>query len=169
VLYAQAGPGNGADRPQQPRAIAEAIRLGFLVNLSADHPAQADLMAELGLAPVVTVLPVAYGRRKKKTGGWAESIPEFRDRIAPLPTHTPGGRRIAICPATYSRTTCAECRACAKPPEAVISFPAHGSQARKAENAHLAARDVPQGWPWTFPDHRTMAEVMADEAGTKAA
>ena len=71
--------------------IAEAIRLGFLVNLSADHPAQADLMAALGLAPVVTVLPVAYGRRKKKTGAWAESIPEFRDRIAPLPTHTPGG------------------------------------------------------------------------------
>jgi hypothetical protein len=149
--------------------IAEAIRLGFLVNLSADHPAHADQMAELGLAPVVTVLPVAYARRKKKTGAWAESIPEFRDRIAPLPTHTPGGRRIAICPATYGRTTCAECRACAKPREAIIGFPAHGSQAKKAENAHLAARDVRPGWPWTFSEHRSMAEVIADEAGTEAA
>jgi len=34
---------------------------------------------------------------------------------------------------------------------------------------NLAARDVRLGWPWTFADHRSMAEVMADEAGTKTA
>jgi hypothetical protein len=28
-----------------------------------------------------------------------------------------------------------------------------------------AARDVPIGGRWTFPDHRTMAEVMRDELG----
>jgi hypothetical protein len=28
-----------------------------------------------------------------------------------------------------------------------------------------AARDVPFGERWAFPDHRTMAEVMRDELG----
>ena len=39
------------------------------------------------------------------------------------------------------RTTCADCRACAKPREAVIGFPAHGSQQKKAEAAT---------WPFLF-------------------
>jgi hypothetical protein len=151
------------------QTIAEAVKLGFLINLSADTPAQADLLAELAIAPVVTVLPVVYGRRRQKRGGWAETIGEYRDRLEPRPKQTPSGRRIAICPATYGRTTCSECRACARPRQAVIGFPAHGAQAKKAENAHLAARDVPAGWPWTFPEHRTMAEVIADEAGETAA
>ena len=144
-------------------AIADAIRLGFLINLSADSSVEADRMAELGIAPVVTILPAVYGRRKGKTGGWAESIGEYRDRIEPLPKTTPSGRRIAVCPAAYCRTTCAECRACAKPREAIIGFPAHGTQAKKAELAHLAARDVPADFPWTFSEHRTMDQVLADE------
>ena len=44
----------------------------------------------------------------------------------------------------------------------VIGFPAHGAW-QKVEKA-TAARDVPPGEPWIFPDHRTMAEVIADEA-----
>lgn len=28
----------------------------------------------------------------------------------------------------------------------------------------LAARNVPAGWPWVFEGHRTMAEIMRDEA-----
>ena len=144
--------------------------MGFLINLSADSPAEADSMAELGIAPVVTILPAVYGRRKWKTGAWAESIGEYRDRTEPLPKTTPSGRRIAVCPATYSRTTCGECRACARQREAIIGFPAHGTQAKKAEQAQLAARDVPVGWPWTFAEHRSMAEVLADETpATEAA
>jgi hypothetical protein len=150
--------------------IAEACRLGFLINLSADSAAEADCLADLAIAPVVTILPVVYGRRKQKTGGWAETIGEYRDRIEPLPTHTPKGRRIAVCPAAYSRTTCSECRACSRPREAIIGFPAHGSQAKMAEQAHLVARDVPVGWPWTFSEHRNMAQVLADETpATEAA
>jgi hypothetical protein len=45
------------------RLIAPAVNAGFMVNLSADNPAHADRLAELGLAPVVTVLARAYARR----------------------------------------------------------------------------------------------------------
>jgi hypothetical protein len=44
----------------------------------------------------------------------------------------------------------------------VIGFPAHGAW-RQVEAA-TAARDVPVGDSWAFRDHRTMAEVIAQEA-----
>ena len=44
----------------------------------------------------------------------------------------------------------------------LIGFPAHGSW-RRVEAA-TAARDVAAGERWTFPEHRTMAQVIADEA-----
>ena len=150
------------------RLIATAIKAGFTVNLSADNPAHADALAELGIAPVVTVLARAYARRavrhrfKRQRDEWAETIGEWRDRTASLPRYTPAGRRIAICPATYSDATCKTCGACARVRDAVIGFPAHGAW-QKVEKA-TAARDVPPGEPWTFADHQTMAEVIAEEA-----
>jgi len=51
---------------------------------------------------------------------------------------------------------------CARVRDAVIGFPAHGAW-RKVETA-IAARDVPAGTSWAFRDHRTMAEVIAEEA-----
>src|ERR1700737_1269232 len=45
------------------RLIAAAVEAGFTVNLSADTPAHADRLAELGIAPVVTVLARAFTRR----------------------------------------------------------------------------------------------------------
>ncbi|HVB18112.1 MAG TPA: hypothetical protein VNF04_16370 [Stellaceae bacterium] len=152
--------------PANRHFIAEAIGGGFLVNLSANDPSHADALADLGLAPVVTILPHAYARRRRSLGRgrqeWSETIGQFRDRLAALPTHTPAGRRIAVCPATYTEATCDACRACARPREAVIGFPAHGGW-RVVEQA-MAARDVPPGERWTFADHRTMAEIIADEA-----
>jgi hypothetical protein len=150
------------------RLIATAIRAGFTINLSADNPAQADTPAELGIAPVVTVLARAYARKavrhrfKRRRDEWAETIGEWRDRIASLPRHTPAGKRIAICPATYSDATCKTCGACARVRDAAIGFPAHGAW-RQVEAA-TAARDVAAGERWTFPEHRTMAEVVAEEA-----
>jgi hypothetical protein len=150
------------------RLIAAAVEAGFTVNLSADSPAHADGLADLGIAPVVTVLARAYTRRavrhrfKRQRDQWAETIGDWRDRTASLPPYTPAGRRIAICPATYSDATCKTCGACARVRDAVIGFPAHGAW-RKVEKA-IAARDVPPGEPWVFRDHRTMAEVIADEA-----
>jgi hypothetical protein len=150
------------------RLIAAAVKAGFTINLSANSPAHSDRLAELGVAPVVTVLARAYARRavrhrlKRDRDEWAETIGYWRDRTASLPRHTPAGRRIAICPATYSDATCKSCGACARVRDTVIGFPAHGAW-RKVETA-IAARDVPAGESWAFPDHRTMAEVIAEHA-----
>jgi hypothetical protein len=150
------------------RLIATDLEAGFTVNLSADSRAHADRLADLGIAPVVTVLARAYARRavrhrfKRQRDEWAETIGDWRDRTASLPRHTPAGRRIAICPATYSDATCKTCGACAHVRDAVIGFPAHAAW-QKVEKA-TAARDVPPGEPWIFSEHRAMAEVIADEA-----
>ena len=93
--------------------------------------------------------------------GVPETIGEYRDRISTLPTRTPAGRRIAVCPASYTDATCAACGSCAAHRKAIIGFPAHGGW-RVVEKA-TAARDVRPGEPWTFPDHRTMASVIAEE------
>jgi hypothetical protein len=147
--------------------IAVANAAGFTINLSANNPAEADALADLEIGPVVTILAHDYARRavrhraKARPDQWVETIAEWRDRIAPLPVRTPAGRRIAICPATYTAATCKSCGACAEPREAVIAFPAHGPW-RMVEQA-TAARDVAAGESWAFHDHRTMAEVIADE------
>ena len=141
---------------------------GFTINLSANNPAEADALADLEIGPVATILAHDYARRavrhraKARPDEWAETIAEWRDRIAPLPVRTPAGRRIAICPATYTDATCKSCRACAAPREAVIGFPAHGRW-RLVETA-IAARDVPVGESWAFREHRTMAEVIAQKS-----
>ena len=163
--------GNDPVAVENRRLIAAAIKAGFTVNLSADNPAHADTLAELGIAPVVTVLARAYARRavrhrfKRRRDEWAKTIGEWRDRTARLPRHTPAGRRIAVCPATYSDATRETCGACARVRDAVIGFPAHGVW-RQVETA-TAARDVPAGESWAFQEHRTMTEVIAE--GTVAA
>jgi hypothetical protein len=90
-------------------------------------------------------------RFKRRRDEWAETIGEWRDRTACVPRHTPAGRRIAICPATYSDASCKTCGACAHARDAVIGFPGHGAW-RQVEAA-TAARDVAVGKPWTFRDH----------------
>jgi hypothetical protein len=152
--------------------VAVANKVGFTINLSANNPAEADALADLKIGPVVTILAHDYARRavrhraKSRPDEWAETIAEWRGRIADLPRRTPAGRRIAICPATYSAATCKSCGACAEPRNAVIGFPAHGAW-RMVEKA-TAARHVPPGDSWAFHDHRTMAEVIADEKITTA-
>jgi hypothetical protein len=145
------------------RLIAAAVEAGFTINLSADNPDHAGQLAALGIAPVVTVLARAYARHairhrfKRERDQWAETIAGWRDRIASLPRHTPAGKRIAVCPATYSDATCKSCGARARARDTVIGFPAHGAW-RKIETA-TAARDVPVGDSWAFRDHRTMTDV----------
>jgi hypothetical protein len=159
--------GNDPVAAENRRLIVAAVKAGFTINLSADNPAHADRLTELGIAPVVTVLARAYARyaiRRRFRGRrdeWAETIGEWRERTALLPRHTPTRRRIAICPATYSDATCKTCGACARVRDVVIGFPAHGAW-RQLEAA-MAARDVPAGGSWAFRNHRTMAEVIAGE------
>ena len=89
---------------------------GFTVNLSANNARQADDYAGMGIAPVVTVLPID----------------------APKVSRTPAGRKIVRCPAKGDGDiTCTRCGLCAKADrDYIIGFPAHGS--RKAK-AHLVA------------------------------
>jgi len=63
---------------------------------------------------------------------------------------------------SYTNTTYAACGSCARHRKAIIGLPAHGGW-RVVEKA-TAAREVRPGEPWTFPDHRSMAQVIADEA-----
>ena len=95
------------------RAISSANRLGFTVNLSANNAAHADELANLGVGPVVTVLPADFEGTKDTT---------------------PEGRPIAVCPAIYrDDVSCATCGLCQKRDrKVVVGFPAHGASKRKA-------------------------------------
>jgi hypothetical protein len=99
--------------PANARAIASAVRQGFVINLSCDSLEQADVAAKLRIAPVVTILPA--------------------DQRKPL--RTPEGRLVAVCPASVrDDISCASCGVCAIPHRrAIIGFPAHGTAAKKAE------------------------------------
>lgn len=100
-------------------AIREANHLGFTVNLSANSLAEADKFADLGIAPVVTVLPIDQTTN----------------------TLTPKGRRVVVCPATQrDDVTCESCKLCSVQMRGVIvGFPVHGSRKRIA-NENLIAR-----------------------------
>ncbi len=86
-----------------------------------NSPAHADTLADLGIAPVVTVLP-------DTVQGNAE-------------LHTPAGRRIVVCPATYrDDVTCASCQLCQRANRTtIVGFPAHGQSRAKASQAVAAA------------------------------
>jgi hypothetical protein len=92
---------------------------GFTVNLSANTPEHADELAALNLGPVVTVLPIEQKEN----------------------TLTPGGRKIVVCPATIrDDVSCATCKLCAiSNRAAIIGFPAHGTQAKKAARVFIMA------------------------------
>lgn len=95
-------------------AIAHANANGFCINLSANTLQEADAYADLGIGPVVTIVPRGYGYTGK----------------------TPAGRRVVLCPAQDKGTkmTCAKCQICAKVDRtSVIAFVAHGAQAGHVE------------------------------------
>lgn len=99
------------------QAVAEAVQAGFVINLSGNNLTHADALADLGIAPVVTLLP----------------------HDATSNTTTPKGRKVVVCPATQrDDVTCATCGLCARLRDAIVGFPAHGPAKRKAELA-LAA------------------------------
>jgi hypothetical protein len=88
---------------------------GFTVNLSANTLDHADQLAALNIAPVAVVLPITQISN----------------------TTTPEGRKVVVCPATQKdNVTCDTCRLCAVADrKVIIGFPAHGSGAKKAEQA----------------------------------
>lgn len=111
---------------------------GMHVNLSANDMAEADLLAKEAL-PVTVVLPSYMGRSKDET------LREYRDRLdGRLRFTTPGGNRVAICPATYlPNTSCSTCQVCAKPRAGgtFIGFPAHGTRKRRIDERLQVERE----------------------------
>jgi hypothetical protein len=103
-------------KPMTPRnraLVKEANANGFTVNMSADTLSEADELAELGVGPVVVVMP----------------------RTAPATSYTPKGRKVVICPAQQRDTvTCKDCGICVAGKRSVIvGFLAHGRAVRKVE------------------------------------
>ena len=102
------GPALGNARLAQAANMA-----GFTVNLSANDVAHADQLADLGVGPVVCVLPTSF------VGAGNVEI------------RTPKGRRVVVCPATYREAvSCATCGLCQVVGRGVVvGFPAHGAGA----------------------------------------
>lgn len=112
--------------------LRDAASKGFHINLSADNLDEADELLEEGL-PVAVTLPEVFQRKHRKDT-WLESLSEFRDRVLKVGRRTPKGHKVAICPATYSDTTCAECKACSVlKPGQIIGFPTHGHRKRMVD------------------------------------
>lgn len=100
-------------------AIRDANVGGFTVNLSADDLREADQLASLAIAPVVTLLPAEIHGNVK--------------------IETPAGRRVVVCPATYREdTSCSTCALCqVRDRKTIVGFPAHGAAKRKATTIAL--------------------------------
>lgn len=92
------------------RAIYACNQNGFTVNVSADSLKEADELVDLGIAPVVVVVP----------------------SDAPRKQVTAKGRIVIACPAEKDNgIQCDRCRLCYKKDrKAVISFQAHGTKKR---------------------------------------
>jgi len=93
-------------------AVTSANAAGFTINLSANNPTHADILADTKSGPVVVVLAADANQN----------------------TVTPAGRKIVLCPATQrDDVTCQSCGLCARQRDFIIGFPAHGAAKRKAE------------------------------------
>ncbi|ALF51476.1 hypothetical protein K5_154 [Pseudomonas phage K5] len=87
--------------------VLSANRSGFTINLSGNNVAHADELADLNIAPVVTILPMD-----------AENV-----------SFTPKGRKVVACPAEKSdKVNCKSCGLCqVADREYIIGFRAHGT------------------------------------------
>lgn len=88
-------------------AVKTACLYGFAINVSADNLRQADDFFDEGV-PVVVVISSTVQTRNFET---------------------PRGRRVVVCPATYSEITCQQCKLCAVVHrKSIVGFPAHGGR-----------------------------------------
>ena len=93
------------------QAIKAANKNGFTINVSAESLEQADRILDLNIGPVV--LTVASNAQN---------------------TTTKKGRKVVICPAQKSNTTCGQCKLCAKSDRKVIvGFRSHGFRSKQVD------------------------------------
>lgn len=90
-------------------AIQNCNAQGFTVNLSCDSLNEVDEAVELGIAPVVAVLPLD----------------------SPEKVMTAKGNKVIVCPNQTRGITCAECMLCHKQRSVVVGFRAHGVSKKK--------------------------------------
>jgi len=97
--------------PRNNEAIKRANECGFTLNMSAETLEEADLYFNLGIGPVVVILP--------------------HDQTENM--QTPDGNLVVVCPASKDEAmTCSHCAICAHSDrKAIVGFPGHGSQKRK--------------------------------------
>lgn len=121
--------------PGNATSVRTANVSGFTINLSANSLEHADELADLGIAPVVVILPAD----------------------ATASTCTPKGRMVAICPASAgANITCASCAICAHPTrKAIIGFPAHGSGKKKVQTVFFT-RKLESSPPYQPTKRRTL-------------
>lgn len=102
------------------QAIADANASGFTISLSANNLQHADQLADLHVAPIVTLLP--------------------RDTDHTYPLYTPRGRRVIVCPAVHrDDVTCATCGLCQiMSRKVIIGFPAHASGAKRVDEIFVS-------------------------------
>lgn len=93
-------------------AVKHANDKGFVINLSANNPSEADELCELNIGPVVTLVSLN----------------------SPARFQTPQGRDILVCPAQRGIGTCKTCTVCARADRGtIIGFKPHGSGWKHAE------------------------------------
>lgn len=98
-------------REIERKAVKEACEQGFTINLSADTLKEADELLALGIAPVVSLVPLG-----------SKSV-----------LRTPGGALVKLCRHQISGIRCSDCRACAKPRKWIVGFLPHGGRKAKAD------------------------------------
>lgn len=93
---------------EERKAVKQAVKEGFAINLSANNLTHADALVKLNIAPVVTIVP--------------EDHPHL--------SFTPKGHRVVVCPAQYmDKVTCESCKLCAVSDRpCIVAFQAHGSR-----------------------------------------
>ena len=105
-------------------AVKYANNNGFTVNASCESLTQCDDVIKHGIPSVCVV-----------------------DNSKDVPTHTPNGTRVVVCPAQTRDTNCVDCGLCAQAKRScVVAFLAHGNRAKKL-NATLSTivhKEVPQ-------------------------
>ena len=96
-------------------AVKYANQNGFTTNASCESLNQCDDVIKQGIPAVCVV-----------------------DNSKNVPTHTPEGTRVVVCPAQTSDTNCKDCGLCAQAKrKCVVAFLAHGNRANKL-NAKLS-------------------------------
>ena len=96
-------------------AIKYANKNGFTVNASCESLTQCDDAINQGIPSVCVV-----------------------DNSKDVPTHTPDGHKVVVCPAQTRDTNCVDCGLCAQSKRTcVVAFLAHGNRAKKL-NATLS-------------------------------